>query len=364
MTQKCVALLGRKDTPTDAVEEYCQYLGAALREHDFDLRLVRCGWAEAGWAAALEELRKQSNEWRGQWVMVQYTALAWSLRGFPLRFLRVLEILERAGARTGIVFHDVEPYAGRRWVDALRRRAQLHVMQEALETADLAVFTVPMDKISWIGKVPSSAVFIPVGANLPASERVWRKEPHEKSRLPTIAVFGITGGAAGVWEMAIISEAAHFVAAQLGKVRVVAVGRNSETAEKTLGRMKGKGTVEVVARGVVPAEELAETLCAADVLLFVRGAISTRRGSAIAGIACGLPVVAFEGEDTAAQIAEAGVVFADMERQGSVGEALLRVLSDDTYRAELSERSRRAQEKYFSWTAVGEKYAEALRKVH
>ena len=31
MTLLAIALLGRKDEPTDAVEEYCRYLSAALQ---------------------------------------------------------------------------------------------------------------------------------------------------------------------------------------------------------------------------------------------------------------------------------------------------------------------------------------------
>ncbi len=30
-----IALLGREDEPTDAVEEYCCYLGSTLRKHEF-----------------------------------------------------------------------------------------------------------------------------------------------------------------------------------------------------------------------------------------------------------------------------------------------------------------------------------------
>src|ERR1700675_870458 len=51
MTQKCIALLGRGDAPTDAIEEYCRYLSGALREHDFELELERVAWAEDGWPA-------------------------------------------------------------------------------------------------------------------------------------------------------------------------------------------------------------------------------------------------------------------------------------------------------------------------
>jgi glycosyltransferase involved in cell wall biosynthesis len=96
-------------------------------------------------------------------------------------------------------------------------------------------------------------------------------------------------------------------------------------------------------------------------MLFVRGPISTRRGSAIAGIACGLPVVAERGAETAGPIEEAGVVLVSADKPGEFNEALLRVLTDQDYRAQLAERSRLAQEKYFSWQAIAARYAEELK---
>ena len=75
-------------------------------------------------------------------------------------------------------------------------------------------------------------------------------------------------------------------------------------------------------------------------------------------------MVALEGSETASPITEAGVVFADPKRQRGLGEALLKVLSDAEYRAELAERSRHAQEKYFSWKAIAARYAEELRSAN
>ena len=40
MIQKCVALLGKHDEPTDAVGEYCGDLGDELTAHDIDSQPV------------------------------------------------------------------------------------------------------------------------------------------------------------------------------------------------------------------------------------------------------------------------------------------------------------------------------------
>ena len=361
MTEKCIALLGRQDVPTDAVEEYCRYLRESLRVHDLALELVRVSWVEHGWPEAMRELERQAGAWRGCWVLVQYTALAWSERGFPLRFLRVLRTLRQAGAQVAMVYHDVLPYQGSRTIDKLRRRAQVHAMNEALRSCDLGVFTVPLSKIPWVGKKHTRAVFIPVGANLPEPESAWATKRDEANRLPAICVFGITGGEAGIWEIASISEALQIVAERLGKLRLVVMGRHSDTAEKALRNLMDKSPIEISALGVLPGAEIVRQMASCDALLFVRGGISSRRGSAIAGIACGLPVVALDGPETAPPITEAGVVFADPKRQRGLGEALLKVLSDAEYRGLLTERSRRAQEKYFSWKAIAARYAEELR---
>ena len=57
LTNPCIALLGRQDEPTDAVEEYCHYLAAALQTHDIQLEIHRVAWKKDGWPHALQALR-------------------------------------------------------------------------------------------------------------------------------------------------------------------------------------------------------------------------------------------------------------------------------------------------------------------
>src|ERR1700691_6025272 len=179
MNPDMVLLLGRKDEPTDAVQEYCQYLSTALGERSLKSEIARVSWNERGW----------------------------SERGFPRRVLRVLRTLSDTGARVGVVFHDVEPFAGTRTVDVLRRQVQLRVMRRMLRSAELAVFTVSLDVVSWI-KSTSEATFIPVGANLP--ETSSHVEETRDPGLTRIAVYGITGGTAGSEECSEIASALRF----------------------------------------------------------------------------------------------------------------------------------------------------------
>lgn len=360
MIQRCVALLGRRDVPTDAVEEYCTYLADALGERGIYLDLDRVAWDAGGWSAALRDLRLRLAKEKNTWILVQYTALAWSRRGFSFRVLGILRMIKEYGARCGVVFHDVEPYFGNRAIDRIRRQIQLATMRGALRLADLAIVTVPPEKIPWVAGAARRPVFIPVGGNLPAPESAWKLRETRAGGVPTIAVFSLSPGQLGEEEARTISGAVLHVTEQIGALRIVVMGRNSDVARGPLEKaLRGK-PVELVVHGILPGEQVVQELGLCDAMLFVRGPISSRRGSCIAGIACGLPVIASEGWETAEPIIGAGVVLVPRHATDGFGAALLRVLTDRTYRVSLAERSRRAQTEHFSWRSIAAKFAEAL----
>lgn len=362
MSKRCVALLGRRDKPTDAVEEYCNFLGAALKARGIDLRAIRVEWVKQGWSKALRELQADARKDSNVWYLVQYTALAWSRRGFSWRVISLIRLLKKSGARVATVFHDVEPYFGNRIIDRVRRRVQLHTMRRVAELSDLPIFTVALEKIPWARGVREKSVSIPVGANLPEPEKAWTPAGTPYKGPLTVGVFSISDGRVGAGEAETIADTVMYAAERLGALRVVVLGRNSEMAGKILAqRLKGK-PVEIAALGMLNGEEVVSALGACHAMLFVRGPISSRRGSAIAGIACGLPVVAYEGWETAAPVTSAGVVLVPGTTANEFGPALLRVLQDSTYRAELAERSRKAQTQHFSWPAIAAQYANALMK--
>ncbi len=358
---RIIALLGRRDEPTDAVEEYCRYLGGALGSRGFPTELARVPWSERGWPVALRELRERVREWRGRWVLVQYTALAWSARGFPVRFMRVLQALRNGGARVGVVYHDVEPYSGVRAIDKIRRRAQLRVMRQTLQAVEIAIFTVPLHVISWLAHAPSNAAFIPVGANLPVPAPAPKRSDRREQVPFTVAVFGITEGATGRNECQRIADALRFAAKNGTRLRLHAFGRGASECEPQLRTALRDVPVEVRVEGILPAEQVVEALSSSDVALFVRAPISSRRGSAIAGIACGLPVLAYAGAETSPPITDAGVVLVSAEKN-ELGEALLRIVSDTALRESLAVRSRRTYQEHFGWDAIGGRFVEVLSK--
>jgi glycosyltransferase involved in cell wall biosynthesis len=352
-----VALVGRRDEPTDGVADYCEWLGSASGNYGFQLETVQLCWKERGWRVALADLKEQAVAWQGRWVLLQYTTLAWSRRGFPLQAPRILSVLKKRGVRCGVVFHDFGPLPGRGAIGSVREYCQLRVLEHLYAQAERAIFTVPVEKIAWLPADRGKTVFIPVGANCPEPPPASRPEALEAK---TIAVYGVTGGARMLSEVADIGVALKRASRGVGRLRLLAFGRGSQEAEAALRKEFAGTDIEVQTLGLLSPQDVSRTLSRADVMLFVRGQISSRRGSAIAGIACGLPVVGYAGPDTAWPITDAGVVPVPLGDREALSVALEKVLSDDPLRGELCERSRRAQLQYFSWNAIASRYSDAL----
>jgi glycosyltransferase involved in cell wall biosynthesis len=224
---------------------------------------------------------------------------------------------------------------------------------------ELSVFTVPPESLSWKPPRNNKVIFVPVGPNLPSPSQSVSKDSDATDGTLTVAVFGVTGGRAGDKEVTNIVEAVRFAANKIGKLRLTVLGRNSESVEESLRRALHDVPVEIWVLGVLPGEEIVHILRSSAVLLFVRGHISSRRGSAIAGIACGLPVVAYAGSETASPVTDAGVVLVG-HKNGELGEALFRILVDPNYRASLAARSQLAQERYFAWQVIAAQIANAI----
>jgi glycosyltransferase involved in cell wall biosynthesis len=357
-----MAILGSREVPTDGVQDYCCFLRDALGNEGVNLTLTQVRWAEIGRKASRQELREAVRGKQNTFFLLQYTALSWSRRGFALPAVGILKLLKKNGARCAVVFHDPDGYAGNRAVDRFRRAIQRYAMKRLVRLSDLAIFTLPRDKISWLPADAQNFIFIPVGANLPAPERAWEEHASSTGRKPIVAVFSLSDKPTLAKEVSQIARAVNIAAKQVGPLEVVVLGRNSEIggAELRLGLAGSGAEVRIV--GVLSADEVVRVLGGCDVMLFARGPVSSRRGSAIAGIACGLPVIAEAGWELAPPITEAGVVLVPEELvPEGFGAALARVLIDPSYRESLAERSRDAQSRYFSWSVIARQYAKAMR---
>lgn len=349
-----ILLLGARDTPVDGVEDYCRNLSAALAVAGANASAYRVEWFERGWIPALSKLRRDSRTWRGEWVVLQYNALAWSRRGFPFGAIAVLAVLRACRVKIAIVFHDAGPFPVRKTFDKLRRAAQLFAMRSLCRRADRVITTIDPAYMNWIRADRQKYICIPVGPNVPVTETdASIASSHERK---TVVVFSLTPGKWVEPEAEAIADVACKAAQLTAPLRLVVLGRNSDAAEPTLQRLLPPGRVELSVLGLLDAQHAAEAIAGADVLLFLREGISSRRGSAIAGIAQGLPIVAYEGPETGFPITEAGLALSPEWDREALAAQLARVLSDDALRESLRRKSVAARETYFSWDAIARRF--------
>lgn len=354
-----IALLGLRDQPTDAIEDYCGLLGEALSSQGYPLSIERVPWKEMGWVRSLLQLWSKSRGWNGQWILLQYTSMMWSRRGFPPMFLAVLMVLQIRGARVAVLFHDPEPFPGTRLIDTVRRMCQRAVMRSAYWLADKTILMNPVEYASWLRPDAAKATFIPVGATISAAV-VPRKVARNGGEPRTITVFGVTGGGNVGNEVSEITFVAKAVAEHVPGVRLLTLGRGSAESESKFRQELKESPIDFRALGILPSEEVGRVLSNSDVSLFVRGPLTGQKSSAIASIACGVPLVAYANQFMPEVFAHSGVITASCGDYEALAAAAVKVLTDGGLWLELHERSRKSYDRYFSWSVIASRFVSVL----
>jgi len=359
---RMVALLGRRDEPTDALRDYCARLGEGLRAHGVLLETAEVLWDRQGWLVTIAKLWKQSARWSGRWVLFQYTALMWSRRGFPMAIPLLLGILRLRGCRTAVVFHDVYAVPGPRPIDRFRVAFQCRIMLYAYRCANRSIVPIPLDRVPWLPRKVPKAAFIPVGANIPSLDDLLRDGfvPTHGSPLK-VAAFGISSWpAAQKQELEAITYGMRQACADLGELCLVIMGRGAKEAEPALREGLSGSRVLLTVDGLMESRDVSTRLCECDVLVFVRGPLSCRRGSGLAGIACGLPIVAYEGRETGSPLTEAGILFVRQNDLASLADQLTRVLRDADLRRSLCVRNQTVFREWFAWDRIAGRLMKAF----
>lgn len=354
--------MGKRNTPTDGVEDYCAFLGQALLRHGFELEHQHVHWDKDGWDVALQKLTRQAEDWNGRWVLFQHTALAWSGRGFPFGALRAMHVLKSRGVRVAVVFHEFrEQEAPPSLARAVRAASQNWVIRKLHARSALSIFTIPTDKISWVSKDCRKAVSIPIGPNIPEPDRevVACSNPREK----TVAVFCFSPGHNRHLEIGDMVHAVRTAQRSGERVHLMILGRGSQEIQREVEQALTGSGVRVSATGILLAEEITRKLAGCDALLFVSGNIAQTRGSALAAVACGIPIVGYGGAAEGTPLAEAGIELAPYRESQALADALTRVLSDADLNADLRRRSANAHRKYFSWDVIAGKFVASCNSV-
>ena len=361
-TSYVTLLTGHAKEPTCGVADYCAFLSRAFDELGLDAKPVQIDWAKRGWPAAALRLWGQSAGWRDRWVLLQYTAGMWSRYGFPLGVLVVAFVLRLRRVRLAVTFH--EPYSWEvppsDWLDRIRAICQQWVIYGLYRCAAKAIFADPLETISWLSGNRQKPVFIPIGGNIPEPAASVRSETSLNAAYKTVSVFCLSDPPRRQKELDEIARALLMASKDVPNLRLILLGRGTAEAKDQIEQVFAGTPVEVLNMGLRSAEEVSETLAKSDAMLCVRGQLFPRRGSALAGIACGVPIIAYAGPAQQTPIAEAGVQFVRQGEPNALGVALTRLLNDDRLRAELRALNRKGYENFFSWNRIALRHVDAL----
>lgn len=360
MEKTIVALLGNCRAPADGVVDYCNCLLQALSKRGFRVHIYNLPWVEAGYRAALYKLWKESAQWRGRWVLIQYTAQAWSKKGFPFSLPIILLILRIRHTKLGIIFHDEAGYPGDRIIDKIRRKLQEFLMRYAVKKVDRAIFTIDPKCLFWLGNLTDNpqVSFIPVGSNIPVEHNCVKNHNPAKR----VVVFGIDTGSYQHSQVLAVSNALKQASRVIENLELILIGPGAVKAEHLFKESLKENQVKIEVPGYLPANKISQILTSSDVQFFIHGEVKSNRTTAIAGIMHGLPIVGYKGERTAFPITEAGVRLVSRSNPDKLGDELTLVLTNDDLRAELSERSLKTGQNYFSWNSIAQSLINSLNK--
>jgi len=340
-----ISLLGPPQEPADGVLDHAHALSEALKQMGHSARVVQHLWDRDGWLKSLVTLRGRLIS--ADRVLMHYTHLAWSRRGFPIMALVVAALVGRK--RLWVLLHDPGPFPGASPIRRVRAAIQVVVMLMLVRFASRAYVTIHPSCVSWArGRTRNRLALLPVGSNVEVAAAGY--ETPLVPRPFTVAVFSITEGH---WdEAARVGRVVTIAATMLSRdVRLCVFGKGVESALPWLDMEIGHG-VELVASGVMSRAEIVAQMNAADVQLFIRAAASSRRSSLIAGIAHGVPVVAFAGPETCWPITEAGVDLVPLGDIEAAARGITRVARDARWAAQLRRKNETAYARYFSWDRI------------
>jgi len=337
----------------DGIRDYSERLAAELRRGGHRVRVLGLS---GGLAQSLRAIRRSCRRSRGlDWTMLQYSHLAWSKRGVPLAVLAIAATVRLGGTKLAVTLHDPLPFAGIRVRDRIRTITQLVVMRLLVLLAHRMFVTVDPSVISWADDRTRAALsFVPVGSNVGGTTRA--RPPRE---VRTVVVFGVTEN--NVAEATRIAGVVRTARGSLPDLALRVMGRGAQQSMPVLHRQLDGSDVQLSVHGVIPAREVALHIADADVFLFLRGGASSRRGTVVAAIACGTPIVAERGPETATPITEAGVELVSLGDDAAAAAAVVRIVKDRTWSAELSSRNHAAHDRWFSWESIGKRIIECMQ---
>jgi glycosyltransferase involved in cell wall biosynthesis len=277
-------------------------------------------------------------------VLVQFVLQSFGMRAVNLPFVRSLQRLR--GYPLWMMFHefalDDNPS------EDPARRAQAYftrvLARMAARTADLAFVSIPAWGVPIAEAAPACPIrWLPIPSNVATSA-----DPAEVARIGKRyrPPGGTLAGHFGTYRMRdsqqFLREAVPLIARGATARRVLLLGRGSDAFAAAIVAADPSLAGRVLGTGDLESSELANHLAACDALIQpYSDGVTTRRGSLLAGLALGVPIVTTLGPLTEDFWVPSGaVLFAAPNDVAGTLRELERLLADDALRRTTAERAR------------------------
>jgi glycosyltransferase involved in cell wall biosynthesis len=278
-------------------------------------------------------------------VLVQWLPHGFGYRSVNVGFCTWLLSRARRGDRIEIMVHETYLGFGGGGI-AWMAGACLHRLMTIIlaRAASRVWIAIPQWEQMWrpylLGrKVPFAWLPIPSSLPVPAPEDVRRvRDRYSPADGPIIGHLSSYGTVA----TRALSETVPVILQRTPNAAVLLLGQHGERFHQQLAADHPQLAPRIHATGALSSEALAQHVGACDVLIqpYPDG-ISSRRTSAMAGLALGVPIVTTAGALTEPLWAETGcVALVSVNDWQRLAEESLRLLSDDRARRDLASRGR------------------------
>jgi glycosyltransferase involved in cell wall biosynthesis len=335
----------------DAIDAYTGLLAEALER--LGKRVARLVRTPDGWSS-----RDVTRDLRGgRTLVLQYNPFNWGRRGFAPWLPALIARVRRGPAppRVALMLHELYMSADspRHAAMGIWQRAQLAALCSQADAAFTSTETWARDR----NHVRPSIVHLPVGSNVPD-----RREERGAQRAAlgaqendlVLASFGRSHPSRLIGH---VESAANAIAAGGRTVMLLNLG---DGAPRLTGLSRN---VTEITPGRLAAAELATTLAAADLYLapFVDG-VSTRRGSMVAALQHGIPVVGTRGPSTGPLLGRSdGLVLSDPgDSAAAFAQAARRLADDGAARRSAGAAARELFERHFDWGVIAQRMIEGV----
>lgn len=320
----------------DAIDAHSRCLVAALEALGSPTT-----YQPAGLAAMLAQGAPPS------WTLLQYNPFSYGTWGFAPGLMRDVVTLKRRWPRSRLVISVHEAWVPMRdWRSTLMGGYQRVQLRALLRLAHGVI--VAREKLR--DELPCACTHIPVGSNvLPTAVTAAeaRRRLGLTSRL-VVALFGRRhpSRAIGHAEAAIAA-----IASEHGAERLCVLNLGSDCPTPMV-----PGGVEVRSPGELSDDDLSLHLRSSDVLLLpFDDGLSTRRGTLMAGLAHGVPVVGMTGFNTDRVLVDnsAAMVLTTNADVDGYARAAARLTRDPARMREIGAAGRELYERSFDWPVIG-----------